>query len=71
MKRLRSAIRSVQILENDAADRSGVMFMALDKARIGDAEYRKGWIERLFTAIGPQILDAAKAGKSLFAEVSK
>jgi hypothetical protein len=47
------------------------MFMALDKARIGDAEYRKGWIERLFTAIGPQILDAAKAGKSLFAEVSK
>jgi hypothetical protein len=67
---LRATIRRVQLLEQDAADKAGVLFLALDEARISDARYRAAWIERLLKAITPEVLDAAQAGKDLFAEVT-
>ena len=68
---LRSTIRRVQLAENAAADKCGVLFLAFDESRIADAKYRAAWIERLLRAIAPEVMDAATAGKELYAEVTK
>ena len=67
--KLRATIRDVQMLENSAADKAGVLFMASDEARYQDPKYRKEFIGRILRAIGPEIIASAEAGKKLLKEV--
>jgi len=67
---LRQTIRNVQLLENAAADKAGAAFLVMDDMRMGDPKYRAEWIEKLLTAIGPEVLKAAQEGKKLSSAIT-
>jgi hypothetical protein len=67
--KLRSTIRRVQQLENSAADKAGVLFMASDESQYQSKAYRTDLINRILRAIAPEIIESAEAGKKLLKEV--
>ena len=70
--KLRSTIRSVQQLENDAAEKAGMRFLLLEDDRLfgkDSQKYISEYIERLLEDIRPEIIQAAQIGKEFAGEV--
>jgi len=70
--KLRSTIRRVQQLENDAAEKSGMRFLLLEDDRLfgkDSQKYISEYIERLLEDIRPEIIEAAQIGKEFAGEV--
>jgi hypothetical protein len=70
--KLRSTIREVQQLENDAAEKAGMRFLLLEDDRLFGKDSRKyisEYIGRLLEDIRPEIIQAAQIGKEFAGEV--
>jgi hypothetical protein len=70
--KLRSTIRSIQQLENGAAEKAGMRFLLLEDDRLfgkDGQKYISEYIERLLEDIRPEILRAVEIGKEFAGEV--
>lgn len=74
MKTLRDHLREVELLENQAAEKAGMVFLLLDEKKLMGKESQKyiaDYVARLETAIALEVVRAAKLGLELNKEVLK
>jgi len=74
MKKLRTHVRELQLIENEAADKAGMRFQLLKQGRLlnsSNSAYIKDFIRKLEYDITPEALAAVKMGKKLAQEVLK
>lgn len=74
MKTLRDHLRDLELLENEAAEKAGMVFLLLDEKKLmgkGSHKYISEYVARLETAIAPEVIRAAKLGLELNKEVLK
>lgn len=72
--KIRAHIRKLQILENEAVDRAGVVFRLTDIDKMitnnkASNKIARKMVKDLEKEITPEIIKAAKMGKTLYKEV--